>query len=91
MAGILLSTSFRSGGSEGDLMRLNGWTTRAMVDRYADARSQAAHGRSVLTSEVARRVAMRRRAGPSGHSYAASGSADVAKNPCPARTDSGAT
>ena len=32
----LLSTSFKSGGSEGDLMRLNGCKSRAMVDRYAD-------------------------------------------------------
>jgi hypothetical protein len=26
----------KSGGSEGDLMRLNGWKSRAMADRYAD-------------------------------------------------------
>jgi len=26
----------KSGGSEGDLMRLNGWRSRQMVDRYAD-------------------------------------------------------
>jgi integrase len=25
----------KSGGSEGDLMRLNGWKSRQMVDRYA--------------------------------------------------------
>jgi len=28
--------SFAGGGSEGDLMRLMGWTDRAMVDRYAE-------------------------------------------------------
>jgi integrase len=26
----------KSGGSEGDLMRLNGWKSRTMVDCYAD-------------------------------------------------------
>jgi integrase len=45
----------RSGGSEEDLMRLNGSKSRAMVDRYADdvanqrAGSQAAQRQHVLT------------------------------------------
>jgi hypothetical protein len=34
-SGTPSATGFAAGGSEGDLMRLNGWTTRAMADRYA--------------------------------------------------------
>lgn len=38
-----------NGGNEGDLMRITGWTTRAMVDRYGRsagaARAKAAHSR----------------------------------------------
>jgi len=41
-----------SGGSEGDLMRLAGWSSRQMVDRYgstnADARAREAHRRHSL-------------------------------------------
>jgi integrase/recombinase XerD len=45
----------KSGGSEGDLMRLNGWKSRAMVDRYADDVAnqralEAKRRRGVLTS-----------------------------------------
>jgi hypothetical protein len=35
-SGIPSATPGKSGGSEGDLMRLNGWKSRQMVDRYAD-------------------------------------------------------
>ena len=39
----MLSTSLSNGGSEGDLMRLTGWKSRAMLDRYgADMAQQRA-------------------------------------------------
>jgi hypothetical protein len=32
----LLTTSFDKGGAEGDLMRLMGWSSRSMLDRYGE-------------------------------------------------------
>ena len=45
-----------AGGTEGDLMRLAGWKSRSMVDRYvkatAEQRARAAHARLGLGDRI---------------------------------------
>jgi integrase len=59
----------KSGGSEGDLMRLNGWKSRAMVDRYADdvanqraLEAKRRKGDMFLSGDATRLTALKRRA-----------------------------